>query len=1510
MKAKEDLMNKLQRVLLLEKNQADINAIIQQVKRINSKSEFQSAISKSNFEQKLKSFKPDLILANYQLPALSGIKALEIAQTHAPDTPFIFVTNAQNEETAAECIKRGASDYILKTNLKRLVPTIKNVLKLFPKKTKDPSAAINLTNIPKQQDVLAALQTSEKMFHKMADNIPDGLMIIEHGKVKFFNERIGQITGCTPAEIVNLNLIDLAVPEEKEHLAKVIKEEQKTGYGPRELKFWIVRPDGTRRYLHNRYSYSREAGKIATRYIITTDLTEYKEAEQTGEQERVLLKTLVDHLPSSIFIKDQNFKKILVNSAHLAQVTTTLGHTDLLTEGKLLGKTDFEVYPQNLAEEYYAEDQRVIKNGETILNKEQFSFDQNGQPYWELISKIPLRNKAGAIVGMVGITNDITIIKQAEEALRASEEKYRSLTESSNDSIYLVDENGYFLFANQTYLARLGQPLEKVIGKFYGEFHPTADTRKFLSKLKQVFSKHRWLAYEHQSHRDKRYFIRTLSPVNNPVEDQTIAATVISKDITERKEMEEILQESAKKQRIFSFRLTRILNVINQLSSSQSLDELCRQAVELGIKELGFSRVGLWFLAKDLKTMQGSYGTDETGNIRDERHIQSPVNDFAVSKVLKSKQQVVFFENEVLIGKDAKAIGRGNHAIAKLIAENKIIGILGADNLINQRAITEQDQEILGLYATALANLYMLKKTEEKIKATQKIYQQAIQNAQGIPYLLNYATNRYDFIGEGCRQVLGISPDQMSLAKLRSLIKESHVNISGVPNDENAAAELFKSGKVDYYQSDIKIVTPENQVKWLSNSAVPYQDEISGKIVGSLGILQEITDRKRSEAVQHILYQITNAVIETTDLSQFLDFVRQALGEIIDTTNFFVTLYDKQNDTLTLPYFVDQKDHFTSFPAGRSLTGYIIKKNQPLLVYEQDIKKMVAKGTIDLLGTPSKVWLGVPIIFRNEVLGAVVVQSYTNQNAYHQNDLEVLQIISNQIGVLIDRKQTDVALRASEERFRSVFEDSPVGIALYNPNGNFIECNSEFFNILGITDSQLLQQFNLFEIGILKDSHKKDLFQRKSVKFEQEINFDNWQLPHLHHGIIYLNVLIAPFHTERSVFNYLVQIQDITDHKKIEQESLRSEKLESIGMLAGGIAHDFNNILTGILGNVSLARIYAKDDEIIKERLNEAEKAVMRARDLTQRLLTFSKGGLPIKKILDIANLIEESTKFVLAGSKAKSIIQRAAGLWAIEADEGQINQVLNNIIFNADQAMPEGGIINIQVENYLADIDNLQSLNPGKYVKVSITDQGIGIPSEHLLKIFDPYFTTKKRGSGLGLATAFSIVKNHNGKIEVVSELGKGSTFTVYLPATEAAAEVPEHVSEEQPLGEGRVLVVDDEKIVREVVVEMIRRLGYEVNAVKDGREAIAQYRKSLAANQPYAAIIMDLIIPGGMGGKEAISQLLTIDPDANVIVSSGYSTDPIMSNFSQYGFKGVVAKPYDLYELGKVLKKVITGK
>ena len=1503
-------MNKLQRVLLLEKNQADINAIIQQVKRINSKSEFQSAISKSNFEQKLKSFKPDLILANYQLPALSGIKALEIAQTHASDTPFIFVTDAQNEETAAECIKRGASDYILKTNLKRLVPAIKNVLKSFPKQTKESSAAINLTNIPKQQDVLAALQTSEKMFHKMADNIPDGLMIIEHGKVKFFNERIGQITGCTPAEIVNLNLIDLAAPEEKERLAKVIKEEQKTGYGPRELKFWIVRPDGTRRYLHNRYSYSREAGKIATRYIITTDLTEYKEAEQTGEQERVLLKTLVDHLPSSIFIKDQNFKKILVNSAHLARVATTLGHANQLTEGDLLGKTDFEVYPKNLAEEYYAEDQRVIKNGETILNKEQFSFDQKGQPCWELISKIPLRNKDGAIIGMVGISNDITTSKQAEEALRASEEKYRSLTESSKDSIYLVNENGYFLFANQTYLARLGQPLENVVGKSYGEFHSSADTRKFLSKLGQVYHQRKWLSYEHQSHRDKRYFIRTLSPVNSPVEDQTIAVTVISKDITEWKEIEEALQESEKKQRTFSFRLTRILNVVNQLSSIQLLDELCRQAVELGIQELGFNRIGLWFLAEDLKTMHGSYGTDETGNICDERHIQAPVTDFAVQKVLKNKHQVVFFENELLIGKDTKAVGKGNHAIAKLTIGDKIIGILGADNLIDKKPINEQDQEILGLYATALANLYMLKKTEEKIKATQKIYQQAIQNAQGIPYLLNYTTNHYDFIGEECKKVLGISPNQMSLTKLRSLIRESHVNISGIPNDETTAAELFKSGKVDYYQSDFKIITPEGQVKWLSDSAVPFIDESSGKVIGSLGILQEITDRKRSEAVQHVLYQITNAVIETTDLSQFLDFVRQALSEIIDTTNFFVTLYDKQNDTLTLPYFIDQKDHFTSFPAGRSLTGYIIKKNQPLLVYEQDIKKMVAKGTIDLIGTPSKIWLGVPIIFGNEVLGAVVVQSYTNQNAYHQNDLEVLKFISNQIGVLIDRKQTDVALRASEERFRSIFEDSPVGIALFNTNGNFIESNSEFFNILGITDRQLIRQLNLFEIGILKNSTKKDLFQRKSVKFEQEINFDNWQSPHLHHGIIYLNVLIAPFHTERSVFNYLVQIQDITDHKKIEQESLRSEKLESIGMLAGGIAHDFNNILTGILGNVSLARIYAKDDEIIKERLNEAEKAVMRARDLTQRLLTFSKGGLPIKKILDIANLIEESTKFVLAGSKAKSIIQRAADLWAVEADEGQINQVLNNIIFNADQAMPEGGIINIQVENYLADIDNLQSLNPGKYVKVSIIDQGIGIPSEHLSKIFDPYFTTKKRGSGLGLATAFSIVKNHNGKIEVVSELGKGSTFSVYLPATEAAAEVPEHVSEEQPLGEGRVLVVDDEKIVREVVVEMIRRLGYEVNAVKDGREAIAQYRKSLAANQPYAAIIMDLIIPGGMGGKEAISQLLAIDPDAKVIVSSGYSTDPIMSNFSQYGFKGVVAKPYDLYELGKVLKKVITGK
>ncbi|MGE5700428.1 MAG: ATP-binding protein [Deltaproteobacteria bacterium] len=417
-------------------------------------------------------------------------------------------------------------------------------------------------------------------------------------------------------------------------------------------------------------------------------------------------------------------------------------------------------------------------------------------------------------------------------------------------------------------------------------------------------------------------------------------------------------------------------------------------------------------------------------------------------------------------------------------------------------------------------------------------------------------------------------------------------------------------------------------------------------------------------------------------------------------------------------------------------------------------------------------------------------------------------------------------------------------------------------------------------------------------------------------------VLIARDRTERLIEESAVPIlgeggncagavlafRDVTDRVRTEEELLKGKKLESLGILAGGIAHDFNNFLSGILGNISLAKLAVEPGSKPYGRLESAENAVSRAKELASKLLTFSKGGRPVRKPVHMEEIVKDSAYIAVMGSSCRCEFSFQQGLWPAVADAGQMGQVISNLVINAAQAMPGGGTVRIRMENAVVGESELRHVKAGDYVKIDVMDHGIGIPRENFEKIFDPYFTTKAKGNGLGLATSYAIMKSHGGNIFVESTTGVGTIFHLYAPAARDCIVARSVAAGEMAVaGKGRVLVMDDEEMILDVAGGMLDHLGYEPSLARDGSEAIRAYIKAEEAGRRFDAVIMDLTIPGGMGGEEAARKILEAYPDAKIIVSSGYSNDPVMASHARYGFRGVVVKPYRVEELSRVLCDVI---
>jgi len=745
------------------------------------------------------------------------------------------------------------------------------------------------------------------------------------------------------------------------------------------------------------------------------------------------------------------------------------------------------------------------------------------------------------------------------------------------------------------------------------------------------------------------------------------------------------------------------------------------------------------------------------------------------------------------------------------------------------------------------------------------------------------------FITDTFYEICGYNPDKFQSAEIQfeKFLKIVH------PDDlkivKTAFAKVLKGIKINM---TYRIIRKNGEIRWIYDNAMSVKNNL-GIIDTIHGVGIDITDRK-----------LTEEALKKSE-EKYETFIRYSTEAI---------------------WCMDLKKPLSTKLPAKKQVEHMIK-----YAYMSDSNDAMAEmygfgSSKDIIGVKLSAGLVRDVEENKEQLQRFVQSGYRLKNAeFRELDkkgkvriylVSFIGIVENNFLVrgwgmqqdITEKKESEIALKESEEIYRRLIERSPDTIVVHS------EGIIDYINQAGV------KMFNAKNVDKLIGKPLSDLvhpdFEEIAEKRVQKIYEEKKEVGLMEQKMIRLDgtefdveVMGAPIIFRGKSSGQSI-VRDITEKKKMEIELQKAQKLESVGLLAGGIAHDFNNILTAILGNISLGKLYSDEGSNINSVLGEAEKATLQAKDLTHQLLTFSKGGAPVKETASICDIIKDSASFVLRGSRINCEYKCPPDIWSVEVDTAQISQVVQNLIINAEQAMPDGKKIKVNMENITLQKNLPHGLKPGMFVKIIIADEGIGIPEEHIDKIFDPYFTTKQKGSGLGLATSYSIIKRHDGQIQVKSKIGKGTNVEIFIPASNNQV-YPTHQQDDIiENGDGRILVMDDEEMVRDLSIQFLTHLGYDVEAVPDGESAVDSYRLAIRKKRPFKLVIMDLTIPGGMGGKEAIHKLKEIDPHVKAIVSSGYSNDPVLANFRRFGFEAVLAKPYKIETLSSTIADVINGK
>ncbi len=1172
------------------------------------------------------------------------------------------------------------------------------------------------------------------------------------------------------------------------------------------------------------------------------------------------------------------------------------------------------------------------------------------------------KKKQSVKKGMACSSADHTGSKQTGEVVALSEERYRNILENMQDSYIEVDLTGNFTYINEALCQNLGYTRDELIGKNFSIIAPGNEgIREVFAAYNEVYKTgkpHKGFAFKVLRKDGTTGYGETSISLINDRQGRPVGFRSVGRDVTERKQMEEALLVSEERYRSILDQMYDVYYEVdlagnftflneatcNKLGYSQA--EMIGKSYRIAVPKDDIDRLfaaskAVFKSGKPNKSFSHSI-LHKDGSLREaesfidlRRNKQGDIIGFrTVSRDIseRKKAEDTLRESEARMGeileKSLDASYKRNllsdtydylsPSFTKISGytpdEMNALPLETVKNLMHpddsaevKRVISEslsnpdnkqyrleyrfkhkqghyrwiQDSytvmwdvrgQPLALIGS-VSDITERKQAEEALREERWRLQSIIEGTHVATWEWNVQTGETVF-NETWAQIIGYTLDELSPISIKTWEALVH------PDDLKQSDELLErhfSGELSHYDCDCRMKHKDGHWVWVHDRGRIVTRTSDGKPLIMFGTHSDITERTRA---------------------------KEALRE---SAEFFSSAFSINPDptAITVPetgQFIDVNPAYEKW-SGFSREELLRKTSRELNLWvnpaDRDtfLKRLRDHKAVD----------DMEITFRVSS-GELRDTWFTARTAF----IGGMEHLLTRAHDVTERNRMLEALHDSEEKYRLVVENAREAIVIAE-NGVIKFGNRQASALTGYSQEEYLSR------PLIAFIHPDDRHMVAKRYFQQINNMEvtdifAFRLIGKSRDIKWVEVSLAPIIWEGrpASLNFM---HDVTDRKRLEEERQRVARLESVGLLAGGIAHDFNNILTSILGNISLAGMEAAPGSELQNSLDQAEKASLRAKDLTRQLLTFSKGGAPVLKLASLTELIRDTAGFALRGSNVKCRFSIPADLWHAEIDAGQISQVIHNLVINAQQAMPTGGTIEIIAENMTPggtqSIDKGLPLKAGAYIRISVVDHGTGIPSDHLEKIFDPFFSTKQKGSGLGLATSFSIAHQHGGHISVESAPGAGSTFHLYLPASlETVNREPEQdrIGSIKPAGSARILVMDDEQGLRDIAGRLLQHIGYQdVVFASDGAEAIKLYKASMKSGRPFTVAILDLTIAGGMGGKEAIKKLLKVDPGVKAIVSSGYADDPVISKYRHFGFSGMVAKPYTIEELRKALQDVI---